>query len=325
MTTLVTCASGFVSQAFVRAIRDKNEPLHTLVRDQSKLSSFSNESVFVGDVLNSRDVSLAVSGVDTVVHVPPRVYPVGSEAYQLEMHRRVHVESTRNVLDQAVSHGVRQFLLVSSAHATGRSSSRILCEDTSTPPNTPYAQAKLESEDLAISYAEQGPIDLVIVRPPSIYGLGDKGLMSWMYRMALKNVWLPLQRLEARHSLVFVDNLARAGLALLDTPKESRVSPTIIIKDPSDYRPADIYAAVCRALGKTSMMFPSPVLALQALGTLGIQCKRIPKLRGLSIFRHLTTPQSYCGHRFKDVLPDFEMLSLDAAVHAAFAPIAVSN
>ena len=274
----------------------------------------------VGDVFDPSCVRRAVMGAETVVHVPPRVYPEGDKGAQLAAHRRVHVESTRLVLDEATSQGVRKFLFVSSAHATGRSANRVLCESTDDRPKTPYAQAKLEAEEMILSYAERYPIDVVILRPPGIYGQGDKSVMSSLRRAAQLNLWLPLEGLEALHSLVFVDNLARAGLVLLKATENGLESRVFIIKDPVDYRPGDLYGAICRVLGKRVMLFRAPPPLLRAMGAIGARCRRVPGLKGLGLFPYLISPQRYCGHLFNESVPDFPFVGLDEAMQATLEP-----
>ena len=253
MAALVTCATGFVGRAFVKALRAENEPTRVLIRDQTKAPLFSDETIVVGDVFDPSCVQRASTGVETVVHVPPQVYPEGGQEHQLAMHRRSHVETTRVVLEAAVLNGVTSFVFVSSAHATGRNSDTVLCESTGDRPATPYGQAKLEAEALALSYADRYSMNVVILRPPEIYGPGDKGLVSALGRAARRNLWLPLRGVEVSHSLIFVDNLARAGLRLLNLPSGQRPGSVFIVKDPSDYRPEDLYVAVCRALGKSEV------------------------------------------------------------------------
>ncbi|MFQ5801325.1 MAG: NAD-dependent epimerase/dehydratase family protein [Candidatus Methylomirabilales bacterium] len=320
MATLVTCGTGFVSRAFVRSLRAEDKLVHVLIRDGSKASVFSGEKVFVGDVFDPSCVRRTVRGVKTIVHVPPRVYPDGDEQFQLAMHRRAHVESTRLVLDGAVSQGVGKFLFVSSAHATGCSSDRILCESSGGRPETPYAQAKLEAEGMVLSYAERYSMDVVILRPPGIYGSGDKSVVSSLCRAAQRNLWLPLKGLDVLHSLVFVDNLARAGLALLKATGEGIGPRVFIVKDPVDYRPGDLYISVCRALGKRVRLFRAPLPLLRTLGFIGGRCRNIPRLRGLGLFRHLITPQQYCGHLFNETMPGFPFVGLDEAIRITLRP-----
>lgn len=294
--------------------------MHVLIRDELKASLFSREKVFIGDVFDRSSVELVVRGVDTIVHVPPRVYPDGDEQFQLAMHRQAHVESTRVVLDEAVSKGVKEFLFISSAHAAGRSPDRILCEFSGGKPQTPYAQAKLEAEKLALSYAERYTIKVVILRPPGIYGWGNKSVVSWLHRAALLHLWLPFKGLDVFHSLVFVDNLARAGLALLKATRDGVDPAVFIVKDPVDYRPADLYIAVCEALGKKIKLFQAPLPFLRTLGLIGNRCRNIPKLRGLALFRHLIIPQQYCGHLFEKTVPNFPFVDLEEAIRSTVRP-----
>jgi len=89
------------------------------------------------------------------------------------------------------------------------------------------------------------------------------------------------------------------------------------VKDPVDYLAGDLYAAVCRALGKKSKSFWAPLPLVRALGAVGVGLKHVPKLRWLGIFRHLLTPQRYCGHLFQETLPGFSYIGLDEALRAS--------
>ena len=318
MAVLVTCASGFVGRAFVRALTAAGERVHVLIRDPAKAAWFPDQEVIVGDMHDPACVARALCGVEAVVHAPPIVYPDGDPEAALAMHRRAQVESTRLVLEQAVRAGAGNVLFVSSAHVTGRSADRVLCEIADHGrPDTPYAQAKLEAEELVCSYADRHALRVVILRPPGIYGPGDKSIITALRRAAELNLWLPIKGVDARHSLVYVDNLARAGAALLRDgagPHEARV---FIVKDPVDYLAGDLYAAVCRALGKKSKSFWAPLPLVRALGAVGVGLKHVPKLRWLGIFRHLLTPQRYCGHLFQETLPGFSYIGLDEALRAS--------
>lgn len=314
MTTLVTCATGFVSRAFVQALRMEGERLHVLIRDGSMASLFPGEKVFVGDIFDPSCVARAVVGVDTVVHVPPLMCPIVDGQSQLSMYRRTHVESTRLILDRAVRQEVRRFLFVSSAHVTGRNPDKVLCELGGDEPVSPYAQAKLEAEHLILSYSERCGMEAVILRPPGIYGPGDKSIVSLLLRAARRSLWLPFKAVPTLHSLVFVDSLARAGLALLKVAGVASTPRVFIIKDPADYRPSDVYAAACRALGKQVRLFRAPLLLLRVLASVGSRWRHIPKLGRLGPLREFLTPQRYCGHLFRETLPDFAFANLEEAI-----------
>lgn len=318
MAVLVTCATGFVGRAFVRALAAQGERVRVLIRDQAKAASFPGQEVVVGDVHDSACVARALRGVEAVVHTPPIVYPGGALNRQLVAHRHAQVQSTKLVLEEAVRAGVQKLLFISSALVTGRSAARALCEAADHGrPDTPYAQAKLEAEELVRSYADRHALRAIILRPPSIYGRGDKSIITALRRAAELNLWLPIKGIDARHSLVYVDNLARAGVALLKSENTSAELRLFIVKDPVDYRAGELYSAVCRALGKDSRLFWAPLPVLRALGILGVGLKHVPKLRWLGIFRHLLTPQRYCSHLFQETLPDFKYIGLDEALRVS--------
>lgn len=316
MSILVTCGTGFVSRAFVRALREEHRDLRVLIRDASKVSLFPTEKVLVGDLFDLSCLRRAVAGVETIVHVPPRVYPNGDVQSQLAMHRHAHVESTRLLLDVGVAEGLKKFLFVSSAHATGRDSGKVLCESDGSHADTPYAQAKIEGEELVLSYAERHSMRVAILRPPGIYGPGDKSLVSSLCRAARRNLWLPLKGLATLHSLVFVDTLARAGLALLKVTKGTTASKVFIVKDREDYRPEELYTAVCRALGKRIRLIWAPVPILRSLAFVGDRLRKVPGLRGLSLLGQLMTAQRYCGHLFNETVQDFPYVGLDEALQS---------
>ena len=301
------------------AFAESGERVRVLIRDGSKARWFPDEQVVVGDMFDRESVRRAVRGIDTVVHVPPRVYPRPGSSRELAMHRRAHVESTRLLLDAAVEAGVGRVILVSSAHATGRDPDRILCELDPAPPRTPYAQAKLEAEELTLSYAERYDIHAVVLRPVSIYGPNDKSLVSWLIGAARKGLWLPLKGLSSLHSLVFVETVARAGIALLKATGRGARPGVFIVTDGKDYSPSELYAAVCRALGESVRLFYLPPAGLRVLAFMGMRARAVPGLVGLGLLQHLMTSQRYCVHLFRETVPDFAFVGLDQAIQRAFA------
>jgi nucleoside-diphosphate-sugar epimerase len=278
------------------------------------VSWFPDEKVYVGNLFDPLCLARAVEGVDTVIHVPPLAQPEGNGRRQLDVHRWAHVESTRLLLEKAVIEGVKKFLYVSSAHVMGQSTDKPLCELTAGTPGTPYAQAKMEAEDLILFFAERYGIEPVILRPPSIYGFGDKSIVSALSQAALRNLWLPFKGVDALHSLVFVETLARAGVALLRDVENESKNRIFIVKDLLDYRPERLYRAVCKALEKEPRLFWAPSPLMTILKTVGGKFRNVPKLGWMNLIRQLLIPQRYCGHLFEETLPTFAYVGLDEAV-----------
>jgi nucleoside-diphosphate-sugar epimerase len=326
MTTLVTCGTGFVSQAFLRALHARRAPARTIVRDPSYWRADFGCDVIRGDIFDTGLLQRAVQDVRAVIHVSPRVYPTGSQAEQLAAHRQAHVESTRLLLDACVRNGVEKFAYVSSALATGQRTDRVLCELTAEPPSSAYARAKLEAEKLVLSFCDGYGLDAVILRPPSIYGPGDRSLFVTALRRAAASSWpMPFGNIDTPQSLIYVDDLARAGLALLDKGARRGPHRVFIIKDPEDYKPAQVYTAVGRALGKQVSNFGVPGFAITLAAKAGRVLHAVPGVRGFASFGMLLTPRRYCGHLFSEAVPEFQFAGLGRAVsetmtHASAGP-----
>jgi nucleoside-diphosphate-sugar epimerase len=120
-----------------------------------------------------------------------------------------------------------------------------------------------------------------------------------------------------------VDNLARAGLALLRATRDG--GPRVfIVKDYEDYRPEELYAAVCRALKRRIRVFRLPLGVLKTLASIGVRFGEVPGLRKLALLKQLMTPQRYCRHLFDKTVPGFHFVSLDEALERMAANFAGS-
>ncbi|MBI4365241.1 MAG: NAD-dependent epimerase/dehydratase family protein [Deltaproteobacteria bacterium] len=281
-TALVTCASGCVGRAFLRILRERGVSVRAWIRDTAKAPSLGDAEVVIGDLFDPAICRRACAGVATVIHIPPRVYPTGDQAHQLAEHCRSHSETTRRLLAAGEAAGARRFLYISSAHA-------------GLP--TPYGIAKREAERCIEAHAAQWSA-AVILRPPSIYGDGDKGILTPLKKAAVRGLPLPLRGIAARHSIVFADDLARAGWRLLEAPMTDGSARTFVIKDPDDYSPEELYEACCRSLAKSARCFWLPQWILR-------------RVRPFPVFLRA---QCYSGEAFAARHPDFRFTPLLAAL-----------
>lgn len=315
MKVLVTGAGGFVGKAFVKVLRQKKTSIHVLIRDPGKANFFDNETVFIGDLFDRQILSRALCGVEWVIHIPPRVYPKGNFEAQLAAHQRAHLETTRLLCEESFKAGVQKFLYISSVYAGGRSLGEPLGELSKTEPETSYGIAKKEAEELLLKYQKNKLLQVVILRPPSIYGAGSKSMITALLKAAQKNLFLPFKGILTYHSLVFVDNLARAGVELLAKKPEERIESLFIIKDPQDYSLEELYAACCMAFGKEPRLFSLPMGMLKILASVGRLCNKVPLLQQLGILENFIFSRRYCGDRFQKTIPNFHFVSLKNTVN----------
>ena len=315
MSILVTCATGFIGRAFVRALREQGQSCTVLINKPNQCKEFAREEIVVGDILNPLVVQEAIKGIDTIVHIPPRTVRISSNDSEETGLRQAHIHSTEVLLKEARSANIKRFLFMSSAHATGKSPNTVLCECAPVNPSTLYARIKLEAEHLVLAYSRSLSFDAVILRPAGVYGPGDKSLVSSLIRAARQDMYVPLGGVTSQHSLVFVDDLVKVGLRLLSFEKIGDIRSNIfIVKDSIDYRIHELYLCICDILGKQPHLFHLPTFILHILSAIGTQFTGAYLTRQLAFLNHLLIPQRYCSHLLEEALPDFRFTNFREAL-----------
>lgn len=258
MKVLVTGASGFVGCSLVGALRDKGHQVVSAVRHAQA------DAMGVGDIGPDTNWNSALQGVDAVIHCAARVHVMNdSTSDPLAEFRKVNVAGTLSLAKQAAIAGVKRFVFLSSVKVHGevtQGGSQYTADDVSAPADA-YGISKAEAESGLRLLARATGMELVIIRPPLVYGPGVKGnfssLMSWVSR----GLPLPLGAATAnRRSLVGLDNLVDLILTCVDHPKAA--NQTLLVSDGEDLSTADLLRRIGKALNRPARLIPVPVSIL---------------------------------------------------------------
>ena len=204
----------------------------------------------------------ALSGVDAVVHLAARVHVMRDTAADPAAEfRRVNVEGTRALLEEAIAAGARRFVLASSVKAMGESGSAAFTEETPPAPADPYGVSKLEAERIVAGAA--GRIHVSSIRFPLIYGPGVKGNMLRLFQLVDRGTPLPLGSVHNRRSLLFVGNAARAVQSLLEGDHPS--GEVFLCSDGEDVSTTGLVRAIGAALGRPARLLPLPMGLVRAI------------------------------------------------------------
>ena len=178
--------------------------------------------------------------------------------------RRVNVNGTRQLARQAADAGVRRFIFVSSVKVNGEHSlaGRPLTAADAPAPLDPYGISKLEAEQALQALSTETGMEMVIVRPPLVYGPGVKANFGSLLRWLSKGWPLPLGAVhDNRRSLVAVDNLADLLLTCVDHP--AAASQTFLASDGEDLSTTELLRRMGQALGKPARLLPVPPALLR--------------------------------------------------------------
>jgi len=261
---LVTGGTGFVGQRVVRDLLAQGHSLRLLTR-----RPLNDERVEVSNIPDMADETAlmeAMAGMEAVCHLAGRAHVLGAPPADHELlFEQVNVEWTCRLADTAFRSGVKRFVFVSSIGAVGTSSEAgaPLTEQTECRPTTPYGKSKLKAEQKLAELAQRYGAELVIVRPPLVYGKGAPGNMARMARWVRAGVPLPLRNVRNQRSLVHVDNLSAALLACLQHPDAP--GHVFHVRDLQDYSTPDILRGVAKDVGRPARLIPFPSFMLRML------------------------------------------------------------
>jgi nucleoside-diphosphate-sugar epimerase len=267
-SVLVTGATGFVGRALATRLLAERRAVRVAVRAGSAPLPAGVESIAVGDLGPETDWTRAVEGIDAIVHLAARVHMTGEDAGDaLPRFRAVNAAGSAALARAARTAGVRRLVLLSTTTVYGdRSHGRPFDESSPPAPATPYAQSKLEAEQLVAGILNGSPTELVVLRPPLVYGPGAKGNFARLVRLVQRGIPLPLGSVRNKRSLVFVDNLADAIMRALDHP--AATGRTYVVSDGEDVSTPDLIARLAAALGRQPRLFAVPPALLRLVGAL---------------------------------------------------------
>lgn len=216
--------------------------------------------------LTTDDWGHALEGIDTVIHCAALAHVPESkdESFKAQV-CELNVKAPQRLARQAKEHGVKRFIFLSSVKAMGES----------TPPNSPYrnnseyspedlyGKSKRDAELALKKELDGSDTELVIIRPPLVYGPGVKGNFKALMGLAKKNLPLPFGSVENKRSLVSLDNLVSLIVTCVKHPEP--LNGTFLVSDDHDVSTKELFETLTRAYGRDPKLWPFPV-SLMKLG-----------------------------------------------------------
>lgn len=281
MKILVTGASGFIGQAFVAAALEKGWRVRCALRSPSCASMpASCEGVVVGEMGEATDWCEALQGCEAVVHLAARVHVMKDDAADpLAAFRAVNTQGTVRLAQQAAEAGVKRFLFMSTIKVNGEGRDAPYTEGDASAPEDPYATSKAEAETALMALAAATtPMAMTILRPPLVYGAGVRANFRALLQAVRRSLPLPLGSIHNKRSLVYRGNLISAMITCLIN--EGAKNKIFLVTDGQDLSTPDLIRALAKAMGKSALLLPVPLVLLRWLGFLFGKEKQISRLLG---------------------------------------------
>lgn len=276
---LVTGANGFVGQALCEEALVQGFRVGGATRTACDLNG--TENIVVGDLDGFTNWKAALQGVDVVVHLAARVHVMkDTSADPLAEFRKVNVQGTENLARQAARAGIRRLVYVSSIKVNGEGTSgpQGYSECDVPAPEDAYGISKWEAEQALHRVAQETGLEVVVVRPPLVYGPGVKGNFISLLAAVGKGIPLPLAGADNARSLVYVGNLVDALIACATHP--AATGQTYLVSDGESVSTATLVEKIAGALDRRSRSFYFPPVLMRAAAALLGRSAQIDRLFG---------------------------------------------
>ena len=254
LSILITGSSGFIGSGLVKQLTKLDLQMTAVVRQ-----AWQPNSVSVGEIDASTDWSEVIQGHSCVIHTAARVHVMqDSSDDPLAAFRAVNVDGTLNLARQAAAAGVKRFIFISSIKVNGEftAAGKPFTAEDEPSPQDPYGQSKFEAEQGLIKLAKETGLEVVIIRPPLVYGPGVKGNFANMMRWIEKGVPLPLGCIQNQRSLIALDNLIDLIITCIDHP--AAANQVFLASDGQDLSTTALLHEVAHVMNKPCRLLLIP-------------------------------------------------------------------
>lgn len=278
---LVTGADGFIGSALCPVLEAHGLRVRRAVWKLTASQNAQHDWAATGDIGPDTDWRSMLDGVDVVIHLANRAHIMSETTDNpLGEFRRVNTQGTLKLAEQAQAHSVRRFIFVSSIGVHGETtlSDTVLTENSLARPANDYSQSKWEAELGLQQLADETAWDVVIVRPPLVYGPGVPGNFLRLLHLVARKLPLPLGAVNNRRSFVGLSNL----IDFLDVcaVHPAAANQTFLISDNEDVSTPQLIRLLGQHLDISARLFPLPTSLIHWAGRLTGKRRAVNSLIG---------------------------------------------
>ncbi|WP_135445160.1 NAD-dependent epimerase/dehydratase family protein [Vibrio tasmaniensis] len=257
MEILVTGSSGFIGYHLVKQLLKRHSV--TILGSTNK---FGEQVTHIDSRIE--DISPECSSflnIDVVIHCAG----IANSGDDLTRYHHINTVSTLNLAKNSEESNVKRFIFLSSLKVNGEQTIQnnpITCLSEYAPKDA-YASSKAEAEKQLL--ALRGGMDIVIIRPPLVYGEGVKGNFSHLMALIHKSVPLPFARVTGnKRSLVSIINLLSLIEVCIEHPNAT--NQVFLVSDDRDISTSEMINRIALGLGKSTWQFPFPLFCYRLIG-----------------------------------------------------------
>ena len=260
MNLLITGASGFVGKQLQPVLEGLGHQLLLATRSDQKQAS---TVLVIGNIDDFDEWDAHLSDIDVIIHLAACVHQMGKQ--DKEAYQRTNVDATTRLADAAIRCGVKRFIFFSTIKVNGENTDvgQFFTSTDAPSPMDAYSSSKLQAELELKALLANHEMELVVIRPPLVYGPDVKGNFLRLVNLASSGLFLPLSGIQNHQDMVSVDNLCELIAICIDHPRA--VGKTFLVSDGIAYSTADIIRSARLVSGLPIRLFYLPPILLKVL------------------------------------------------------------
>lgn len=258
MKVLITGSNGYIGKELSRLLIERGVEVIQCIRNNSGKKEPSPGFIFVDDICLFNSWNYALKGVDVVIHLAAIAHHYKDDYKSAKKVKLVNTESTVRLGKASVKSGVKKFIYISSIGVLGDATSTESFNNNSKyNPKDLYAESKMKAENGLKNSLVSSGTELIIVRPPIVYGPGSPGNFNRLLKIVDTGLPLPFGAMHEKKSMISLANLCDFLIKL--TLKNSLVGQIeLVIADDSDWSTSELIEIIYRNLQKRSRLFYVP-------------------------------------------------------------------
>jgi nucleoside-diphosphate-sugar epimerase len=256
MNILVTGANGFIGKILCNKLAQQNHKVSAVIRNSDTI--IQNSQLIIKTLSKETIWDDALNGIDIVIHLAGRAHVMkdgASNPYQA--YAEINIDATKHLAEQAALSGVKRFIFLSSVKVNGESTIKsAFTESDQLHPEDDYGKTKYEAEKALSQIAQKTGMEVVIIRPPLVYGKDVKANFKNLIKLSQSGFPMPFGAIHNKRSLVYIENLIDFIMVCIDHPKAA--NQTFLVSDDHDISTTDLIKSIANASGKKSILVPIP-------------------------------------------------------------------
>ena len=277
---LVSGANGFIGSELSSQLIKRKYSVNAVVRSFGKTSlkiesGQGLENFEVGEINAETSWSEPLNGVDCVIHCAGKAHITNKLTHE---YKKVNIDGTCSLAQQAAEAGVKRFIFLSTIKVNGEITtefSKFSCHDAPCPEDE-YSKSKWTAEKKLHEISKKTGLDVVIIRPPLVYGPGVKGNFHSLLTLVSMKLPLPFGSLTNYRSIVGLENLINLLILCIDHPAAR--GQTFLVKDNQDLSVVSLIRRISKIMNKSKIILPVPIYLLKLLGIIGKKSLEVNRL-----------------------------------------------